>query len=68
MGSSGGPRLEPHGARLLAQGRQVQVARLHGARERPGAHDGLEGVEYLDKVICIDQSPIGRTPRSNPAT
>jgi excinuclease ABC subunit A len=42
--------------------------RLHRARARPGAHTALLGVEYLDKVIHIDQSPIGRTPRSNPAT
>jgi excinuclease ABC subunit A len=41
---------------------------LHLARQRPGTHDDLEGVRYLDKVIDIDQSPIGRTPRSNPAT
>ncbi len=45
------------------------VARkLNGAREAPGAHDKIEGLEHLDKVIDIDQSPIGRTPRSNPAT
>jgi len=41
---------------------------LHRARQKPGAHDSLEGIEHLDKVIEIDQSPIGRTPRSNPAT
>src|SRR5262249_61101837 len=42
--------------------------RLNGAREHPGEHDHVEGLEHLDKVIDIDQSPIGRTPRSNPAT
>ncbi|MFN8723891.1 MAG: excinuclease ABC subunit UvrA [Rhodospirillales bacterium] len=42
--------------------------RLMGARENPAEHDRIEGVEHLDKVIDIDQSPIGRTPRSNPAT
>jgi excinuclease ABC subunit A len=41
---------------------------LHGSREQPGAHDKIEGTENIDKVIMIDQSPIGRTPRSNPAT
>ncbi|MFM2422564.1 MAG: excinuclease subunit [Pseudomonadota bacterium] len=42
--------------------------KLSGAREQPGAHDKIEGLEQLDKIIDIDQSPIGRTPRSNPAT
>jgi excinuclease ABC subunit A len=44
------------------------AARIWGARERPGAHDRIEGIDRIDKVIEIDQSPIGRTPRSNPAT
>jgi len=42
--------------------------RLHGARTLWGEHDRIDGVEHIDKVIDIDQSPIGRTPRSNPAT
>ena len=42
--------------------------RIHGARAHPGAHDGIEGLELIDKIVDIDQSPIGRTPRSNPAT
>ncbi len=42
--------------------------RLHQAKLRPGAHDRIEGTEQVDKIINIDQSPIGRTPRSNPAT
>ena len=41
---------------------------LYGAKEPPGAHGRIEGAEQVDKVISIDQSPIGRTPRSNPAT
>jgi excinuclease ABC subunit A len=41
---------------------------LHGSREPAGDHDAVEGVDHIDKVINIDQSPIGRTPRSNPAT
>ena len=43
-------------------------AELNRTKARPGRHDGMDGIEYLDKVIAIDQSPIGRTPRSNPAT
>ena len=41
---------------------------FYGAHEQPGAHKSIEGIGYLDKVISIDQSPIGRSPRSNPAT
>lgn len=44
------------------------MKKFHGGRHRAGAHQDLLGVQYLDKVINIDQSPIGRTPRSNPAT
>jgi excinuclease ABC subunit A len=42
--------------------------KLNGSRERAGTYKSMEGVEHLDKVIHVDQSPIGRTPRSNPAT
>ena len=41
---------------------------FYGAKEQAAAHKSLEGVDYLDKVVSVDQSPIGRTPRSNPAT
>ncbi|WP_430508279.1 excinuclease ABC subunit UvrA [Rossellomorea marisflavi] len=42
--------------------------KLHNAKSKPGQHKEIKGIEHLDKVIDIDQSPIGRTPRSNPAT
>src|ERR1700735_4927548 len=42
--------------------------RLHRTRQRPGAHRAIHGLDQLDKIIAVDQSPIGRTPRSNPAT
>ena len=44
------------------------AARLHLVRDKPEAHDSVEGMDQFDKIISIDQSPIGRTPRSNPAT
>jgi excinuclease ABC subunit A len=44
------------------------AAALHNAKQRPGVHDHVEGLEHVDKVINITQDPIGRTPRSNPAT
>jgi len=44
------------------------AGRINGQRSRAGEHDSIEGVEHIDKIIDIDQSPIGRTPRSNPAT
>ncbi|HSC70151.1 MAG TPA: ABC-ATPase UvrA, partial [Candidatus Methylomirabilis sp.] len=48
--------------------RKALDAKLYGGRERPGDHDKILGVDQIDKVIDIDQAPIGRTPRSNPAT
>ncbi len=48
-------------ARALAQ-------KLYHAKEQPGAHKALSGIEHIDKMVHVDQSPIGRTPRSNPAT
>jgi excinuclease ABC subunit A len=47
---------------------QALARHFHRARTLPGAHDRIDGLEHLDKVINVDQSPIGRTPRSNPAT
>jgi excinuclease ABC subunit A len=47
---------------------RAAARRLMGSREQPLEHDRIEGLEHLDKIIDIDQSPIGRTPRSNPAT
>ena len=47
---------------------KAAMRRLHGSKEHPGAHDKITGLEQIDKIIEIDQSPIGRTPRSNPAT
>jgi excinuclease ABC subunit A len=47
---------------------RVLAARLYGALAEPGAHRALEGLDQIDKVVDVDQSPIGRSPRSNPAT
>ncbi|MEY4312903.1 MAG: excinuclease subunit UvrA [Actinomycetota bacterium] len=47
---------------------KVLANRLNGAKQTPGRHKSVEGLEHLDKVIHVDQAPIGRTPRSNPAT
>jgi excinuclease ABC subunit A len=44
------------------------ASKLMGARTLSGDHERIEGIEHLDKIINIDQSPIGRTPRSNPGT
>ncbi|MFO7534277.1 MAG: excinuclease ABC subunit UvrA [Kiritimatiellia bacterium] len=48
--------------------RKALARRLYGSRERPGAHERIEGLEKIDKLVVIDPSPIGRTPRSNPVT
>ena len=54
---------------LVAQTLQPLLAReLHRAKDKPGEHDHLEGLDYINKVVNITQDPIGRTPRSNPAT
>ena len=47
---------------------RVLAARLHGALAKPGAHRAIHGIDRIDKVVDVDQSPIGRSPRSNPAT
>jgi excinuclease ABC subunit A len=47
---------------------KAMARHLHGSRSLPGEHDNIEGLEHIDKIINIDQSPIGRTPRSNPGT
>ena len=44
------------------------MKKIYKSKEEPGKHDKIEGIEYIDKVVMVDQSPIGRTPRSNPAT
>jgi excinuclease ABC subunit A len=48
--------------------RRAVFRRWYGSKETPGAHKAIHGIEFIDKVIVIDQTPIGRTPRSNPAT
>lgn len=48
--------------------RRALAREFHRAKEKPGRHDGIEGMEYLEKVVVVDQSPLGKSPRSNPAT
>ncbi|MCX7818121.1 MAG: excinuclease ABC subunit UvrA [Kiritimatiellae bacterium] len=48
--------------------RRAIARQFYGARETPGRHERIEGLEHIDKMVVVDQSPIGRTPRSNPAT
>ena len=48
--------------------KKASMQRFYHSKERPGKHKAIDGLEYVDKVVDIDQSPIGRTPRSNPAT
>ncbi|MBI4138928.1 excinuclease ABC subunit UvrA [Candidatus Uhrbacteria bacterium] len=47
---------------------RAMAKKLHGSTVTPGKHGGIEGIDWLDKIVDVDQSPIGRTPRSNPAT
>ncbi len=48
--------------------RRALFRHFHHSKDKPGDHDRIEGMEHLDKAIVIDQAPIGRSPRSNPAT
>lgn len=48
--------------------RRALARKFHRAKDEPGKHDGIEGLEYLEKVVVVDQSPLGKSPRSNPAT
>ena len=48
--------------------KKAAMQKFYHSKDRPGRHDRIDGLEYVDKIVDIDQSPIGRTPRSNPAT
>ena len=48
--------------------RRALARKFHRAKDEPGKHDGIEGLEYLEKMVVVDQSPLGKSPRSNPAT
>lgn len=48
--------------------RRALARKFHRAKDEPGKHDSIEGLEYLEKVVVVDQSPLGKSPRSNPAT